>query len=118
MTSSRPWRRRWAALGPIEVVEVISHDPAAVPEASIQGARMADPLPTRTPRADPMERQQAQALDLLNRSSSAGGFRLAPPAGAARSSLAASTRQIWSVARYGVVEPGTRNAADGAGAPS
>jgi hypothetical protein len=123
-------RRLRSAFGPIEVVEVISQDPAAAPDESMQGARMADPG-----RMTPEEREQAhalltralidpnwrttsqalddlmrkllvvhrlleaekrlakrgdgptgcngsrpQALDLLNRSSSAGGFRLAPPA--------------------------------------
>jgi hypothetical protein len=50
-------RRLRAAFGPIEVVEVISHDPAAVPEASIQGARMADPR-----RMTPKKQKQAHAL--------------------------------------------------------
>ena len=49
-------RRRRAAFGPIEVVEVISHDPAAVPEAQIQGARMADPG-----RMTPKKQEQAHA---------------------------------------------------------
>ena len=54
-------RRLRAAFGPIEVVEVISHDPdddpAAAPDESIQGARMADPR-----RMPPEGREQAQAL--------------------------------------------------------
>jgi hypothetical protein len=36
-------RRLRAAFGPIEVVEVIGHDPAAAPDESVQRARMADP---------------------------------------------------------------------------
>jgi hypothetical protein len=37
-------RRLRAAFGPIEVVEVLSHDPAAAPDESSEGARnMADP---------------------------------------------------------------------------
>jgi hypothetical protein len=51
-------RRLRAAFGSIEVVEVVSHDPAVGPDASTQGARMADlgrvtpeeqqPRPTRS----------------------------------------------------------------------
>jgi hypothetical protein len=50
-------RRLRAAFGFVEVVEVISHDPAAAPDESIQGARMADPA-----RITPEERKQAHAL--------------------------------------------------------
>jgi hypothetical protein len=50
-------RRLRAAFGPIEVVEVISHDPAAAPDESIEGARMADPR-----RMTPEEQEQAHAL--------------------------------------------------------
>jgi hypothetical protein len=51
-------RRLRAAFGPIEVVEVISYDPAAAPDESIEGARnMADPR-----RMTPKERAQAHAL--------------------------------------------------------
>jgi len=42
---------------PIEVVDVISHDPIAAPDESVQGARMADPGAD-----DPEERNQAHAL--------------------------------------------------------
>ena len=50
-------RRLRAAFGPIEVVEVISHDSAAAPDEPIEGARMADPR-----RMTPEELQQAHAL--------------------------------------------------------
>jgi hypothetical protein len=50
-------RRLRAAFGPIDVVEVVSHDSAAVPDESIEGARMADPR-----RMTPEEREQAHAL--------------------------------------------------------
>jgi hypothetical protein len=51
-------RRLRAAFGPIEVVEVINHDPAAAPDESIEGARsMADPR-----RMALEEQQQAHAL--------------------------------------------------------
>jgi hypothetical protein len=51
-------RRLRAAFGPIEVVEVLSHDPAAPPDESIEGAReMADPR-----RMTPEEQEQAHAL--------------------------------------------------------
>jgi hypothetical protein len=50
-------RRLRVAFGPIEVVEVISHDPAAAPDESMQGARMADPG-----RMLREERKQAHAL--------------------------------------------------------
>jgi hypothetical protein len=36
-------RRLRAAFGFVEVIEVVSHDPAAAPEESIEGARMAGP---------------------------------------------------------------------------
>jgi hypothetical protein len=36
-------RRLRTAFGFVEVIEVISHDPAAAPDESIEGARMADP---------------------------------------------------------------------------
>ena len=42
---------------PIEVVEVISNDPAAAPDESIEGARMEDPR-----RMTPEDRKQAHAL--------------------------------------------------------
>jgi hypothetical protein len=46
-------RRLRAAFGPIEVVEVVSHDPAAAPDESRQGAReIADPR-RMTPADDP-----------------------------------------------------------------
>jgi hypothetical protein len=47
-------RRLRVAFGPIEVVEVVSHDPAAAPDESRQGARMADPG-----RMTPEEKAQA-----------------------------------------------------------
>jgi hypothetical protein len=51
-------RRLRAAFGFVEVVEVISHDPTAAPDESIQGARgMEDPR-----RMSPDEREQAHAL--------------------------------------------------------
>jgi hypothetical protein len=50
-------RRLRVAFGPIQVVEVISHDPAAAPDESMQGARMADPG-----RMTPEEHKQAHAL--------------------------------------------------------
>ena len=50
-------RRLRVAFGPIEVVEVVSHDPAAAPDESMQGAKMADP--GRMPHE---EREQAYAL--------------------------------------------------------
>jgi hypothetical protein len=50
-------RRLRAAFGFVEVVEVISHDPAAAPDESMQEARMADPG-----RMTPEEQQQANAL--------------------------------------------------------
>jgi hypothetical protein len=50
-------RRLRAAFGFVEVVEVISHDPAAAPEESTEGASMADPR-----RMTQEEQEQAQAL--------------------------------------------------------
>jgi hypothetical protein len=50
------WRLR-AAFGFVEVIEVVSHDPAAAPDESIEGARMADPR-----RTTPEEQEQAHAL--------------------------------------------------------
>jgi hypothetical protein len=50
-------RRLRVAFGFVEVVEVISHDPAAAPDESMQGARMAD-----SGRMTPEERKQAHAL--------------------------------------------------------
>jgi hypothetical protein len=50
-------RRLRAAFGFVEIVEVISHDPAAAPEESIEGATMADPR-----RMTPAEQEQAHAL--------------------------------------------------------
>jgi len=50
-------RRLRAAFGFVEVIEVISDDPAAAPEESMEGARMADPR-----RMTPEEREQAHAL--------------------------------------------------------
>ncbi len=50
-------RRLRAAFGFVEVIEVITHDPAAVPDASIEGARMADPR-----RMTPEEQEEAHAL--------------------------------------------------------
>jgi hypothetical protein len=72
-------RRLRAAFGFVEVVEVISHDPAAAPDESIQGASMAD-LGRMTPEeqeqahvlltralSDPSWRSASQALDDLMR---------------------------------------------------
>jgi hypothetical protein len=50
-------RRPRAAFGFVEVVEVISHDPAAAPDESTERARMAGPG-----RMTPEERTQAHAL--------------------------------------------------------
>ena len=50
-------RRLRAAFGFVEIIEVISHDPAAAPEESIEGARMADPR-----RMTHEEQEQAHAL--------------------------------------------------------
>jgi hypothetical protein len=50
-------RRLRVVFGPIEVVEVVSHDPAAAPDESMQGAKMAHPG-----RMPPEERKQAHAL--------------------------------------------------------
>jgi hypothetical protein len=66
-------RRLRAAFGPIEVVEVVSHDPAAASDESIEGARMADPR-----RMTPEEREQAHAL--LTRAVSDPNWRTASQA--------------------------------------
>ena len=50
-------RRLRAAFGFVEIVEVISHDPTAAPDASIQGARG-----WKTAAMTPEEREQAHAL--------------------------------------------------------
>jgi hypothetical protein len=51
-------RRLRAAFGFVEIVKVISHDPTAAPDESIEGARgMEDPR-----RMTPEEQEQAQAL--------------------------------------------------------
>jgi hypothetical protein len=50
-------RRLRAAFGFVEIIEVISHDPPAAPEESVEGATMADPR-----RMPPEEQEQAQAL--------------------------------------------------------
>ena len=50
-------RRLRAAFGAIEIIEVVSHDPAAAPGESIEGAGMADPR-----RMTPEEQEQAHAL--------------------------------------------------------
>jgi hypothetical protein len=50
-------RRLRAAFGFVEVVEVISHDPAAAPDESIEGARMEDPR-----RMTSEEQEEAHAL--------------------------------------------------------
>ena len=66
-------RRLRAAFGFVEVVEVISHDPAAAPDTSTQGARMPDPR-----RMTPEEREQAHAL--LTRALSDPNWRTASQA--------------------------------------
>jgi hypothetical protein len=55
--TSAALRRLRAAFGFVEVIEVVSHDPAAAPEESIEGAMMAGPR-----RMTPEEREQAHAL--------------------------------------------------------
>ena len=50
-------RRLRAAFGFVEIVEVISHDPAAAPEESIKGASTLDPR-----RMTREEQEQAHAL--------------------------------------------------------
>jgi hypothetical protein len=50
-------RRRRAAFGPIEIIEVISNDPAAAQGEPIKEARMADPR-----RMTPEEHGEAHAL--------------------------------------------------------
>jgi hypothetical protein len=62
-------RRLRVAFGPIEVVEVVSHDPAAAPDESMQGARMADPRRmTLRSASKPMRSYQgADRFELANR---------------------------------------------------
>jgi hypothetical protein len=50
-------RRLRAAFGFVELIEVISHDPAATPEESSEAATIADPR-----RMTPEEQEQAHAL--------------------------------------------------------
>ena len=50
-------RRLRSTFGFVEIVEVISHDPPAAPERSVEGARMADPG-----RMLPAEQEQAHTL--------------------------------------------------------
>jgi hypothetical protein len=50
-------RRLRAAFGFVEVIEVVSHDPAAAPEEEIEAATLADPQ-----RMTPEEQEQAHAL--------------------------------------------------------
>ena len=50
-------RRLRAAFGPIGVIEVVGHHPAAASDESTEGARMADPR-----RMTPEEQEQAHAL--------------------------------------------------------
>ena len=66
-------RRLRAAFGFVEVIEVVSHDPAAAPDESREGARMADPR-----RMTPEEREQAHAL--LTRALSDPNWRTASQA--------------------------------------
>jgi hypothetical protein len=66
-------RRLRAAFGFVEVVEVISHDPAAAPEEPIEGATMADPR-----RMTREEQEQAHAL--LSRALSDPDWRTASQA--------------------------------------
>ena len=66
-------RRLRAAFGFVEVVEVISHDPAAAPEESGEGARMADPRRMT-------QEEQAQAHALLARAVSDPDWRTASQA--------------------------------------
>jgi hypothetical protein len=66
-------RRLRVAFGPIEVVEVVSHDLAAAPDESIQGATMADPG-----RMTPEEQERAHAL--LTRALSDPNWRTASQA--------------------------------------
>jgi hypothetical protein len=66
-------RRLRAAFGAVEIIEVVSHDPAAAPDESIEGARMADPR-----RMTPEEQQQAHAL--LTRALSDPNWRTASQA--------------------------------------
>ena len=66
-------RRLRAAFGAVEIIEVVSHDPAAAPGESIEGAGMADPG-----RMTPEERKQAHAL--LTRALSDPNWRAASQA--------------------------------------
>jgi hypothetical protein len=66
-------RRLRIAFGFVEVVEVVSHDPAAAADESIQGARMAEPG-----RMTPEEQEQAHAL--LTRALSDPNWRTASQA--------------------------------------
>jgi hypothetical protein len=66
-------RRLRVAFGFVEVVKVISHDPATAPDESRQEARMADPG-----RMTPEERKQAHAL--LTRALSDPNWRTASQA--------------------------------------
>ena len=66
-------RRLRAAFGPIEVVEVISHDPATAPDAIEKARSMADPR-----RMTPEEQEQAHAL--LTRAVSDPNWRTASQA--------------------------------------
>jgi hypothetical protein len=66
-------RRLRVAFGFVEVIEVVGHDPAAAPDESTQGARMADPG-----RMTPEERKQAHAL--LTRTLSDPNWRTASQA--------------------------------------
>ena len=50
-------RRLRTAFGFVQIIEVISHDPAAAPDEPMEGARMADPR-----RMTPEELKQAHAL--------------------------------------------------------
>jgi hypothetical protein len=66
-------RRPRIAFGFVEVVEVVSHDPAAAPDESMQEVRMAGPG-----RMTPEERKQAHAL--LTRALSDPNWRTASQA--------------------------------------
>jgi hypothetical protein len=66
-------RRLRVAFGFVEIVEVVSHDPAAAPDESGREARMADPG-----RMTPEERKQAYAL--LTRALSDPNWRTASQA--------------------------------------
>ena len=66
-------RRLRAAFGAIEIIEVISHDPATAPGESSEGARITDPR-----RMTPEEKEQAHAL--LTRALSDPNWRTASQA--------------------------------------